>query len=82
MRLFIYYLIKTILLITYISTIVYSWQFFFKPAITVHGLSTVLWTMLCLFIIAFLTSSLFFFMRKPRQPQATFKSTNLKGMIT
>lgn len=68
---FIYYLMKTSLVIAYLSTLVWMFQYNLVPLLEIYGGWAWLGTNLFMSFCGFVTVMAFFCLRKPRSPQAT-----------
>jgi hypothetical protein len=66
-----YYLLKTLMVILYIATAVWSIQFNLGPIIAQHGVWTFLMMNLTFFVLCFTATFAFLIIPKPRKPQAT-----------
>lgn len=71
--LYIYYLIKLLIVICYLATIRYGWIYFFKPIIALHGAGEVAATWFTISLLGVIFGFLFMFIPKPKTPQATYK---------
>ncbi len=68
---YLYYLNKTILVVIYLSTVVYGWRYFMIPVIEAYGWLNLLFTMFVLFVIGFISTFLFLTLRKPTPKEIT-----------
>jgi len=66
--------IKCALLIAYIYTVVFMWQFSISPLIALYGAWTFWSTIAFMSFCGFILSFAFFWMPRPHKPQATLKS--------
>ena len=66
--------IKALLLAAYIWTLVFMWQFSITPLLELHGIWTFWGTVTFMSFAGFILSFAFFWMPKPKPPQATLKS--------
>ena len=71
--LILFILVKLSLLAAYIWTFIFMWHFSITPLLELHGIWTFWSTITLMSFAGFVLSFAFFWMPRPRKPQATLK---------
>jgi len=77
MKLTIYYLVKFLLVASYTYIIVFLFHYSLMPLITLYGFWPFIGTITFMSFAAFIISAAFFFIPKPKSPQATHRHPDL-----